>query len=51
MIKRRPYSESLHAARSMDRNPVGATFSASVQTGPGAQLATNKIGTWLFVGE
>ena len=34
----------------MDRNPVGARFFVSVQTGPGAQLVSNKIGTGLFVG-
>jgi len=34
----------------MDRIPVGARFSASVQTGPGAQVTSNKIGTVLFVG-
>jgi hypothetical protein len=45
LIKHSRYSESLQVARSMDGIPVGARFSASVQTGLGAQPASYKIGT------
>jgi hypothetical protein len=38
------YSDSLRAGRSGDRIPVGARFSAPVQTGPGAYPASY---TWL----
>jgi len=40
----------LRAGRSGDRIPVGAKFSASVQTGPGAHSASRKIGTGSFPG-
>ena len=39
-------SDSLRAGRSRDRIPVGEVrFSSSVQTGPGARLASYKMGT------
>ena len=44
------YSDSLQAARSGDRNPVGAKFSAPVQTGPGAYPASCTMGTGSFPG-
>ena len=40
----------LRAGRSEDRIPVGARFSAPVQTGPGAHPAFCKMGTWSFPG-
>ena len=39
------YSDSLRARRSGDRIPVGARFSAPIQTGPGAHLAFCTMGT------
>jgi len=44
------YSDSLQAGRSGDRIPVGARFSALVQTGSGAQPASYTIGTGSFPG-
>jgi hypothetical protein len=39
------YSDSLRVGRSEDRIPVGARFSAPVQTGSGAQPASYTMGT------
>jgi hypothetical protein len=44
------YSDWLRAGRYGDRRPVGARFSTSVQTGPGAHPATCTIGTRSFPG-
>ena len=44
------YSDSLRAGRSGDRMPVGAIFSAPVQTGPGAHPASYIMGTGSFPG-
>jgi hypothetical protein len=44
------YSHSLWAGRSEDRIPVGATFSAPVQTGRGAHPASYTMGTGSFLG-
>ena len=44
------YSDSLRAGRSGDRIPVGARFSALVQTGPGAQPTSYTMGTGSFPG-
>jgi hypothetical protein len=44
------YSDLLRAGRSGDRNPVGARFSAPVQTGPGAYTASYAMGTRSFLG-
>ena len=40
----------LRAGRSGDRIPVGARFSAPVQTGPGAYLDSCTMGTGSFPG-
>ena len=42
--------DSLRAGRSGDRIPVGARFSAPVQTGPGAYPASCTMGTGSFPG-
>ena len=42
---------TLRAGRSRDRIPVGARFSAPVQTGPGAHPASCTMGTGYFGGE
>jgi hypothetical protein len=39
------YSEWLRAGLSWDRIPVGANFSAPVQTGRGVQIASYAMGT------
>jgi hypothetical protein len=44
------YSDTLRAGRSGDRIPVGAKFSALVQTEPKAHPASYKMGTRLFLG-
>jgi hypothetical protein len=44
------YSDSLRAWGSGDRIPVGARFSALVQTGPGAHPASYTMGTGSFLG-
>jgi hypothetical protein len=44
------YNDSLRAGRSGDRIPVGARFSAPVQTGRGAHLASYTKGTRSFPG-
>jgi hypothetical protein len=44
------YSDSLQAGRSGDRIPVGARFSAPVQTGIGAHPASCTMGTGSFLG-
>jgi len=41
----------LRAGRSGDRMPVGARFSATVPTGPGAHPASCTVGTGSFPGE
>jgi hypothetical protein len=46
----RQYSDWLRAGRSGDRTPVGARFSAPVQTGPGAHPAFYTMGTGSFPG-
>jgi hypothetical protein len=42
------YSDWLRAGRSGDQIPVGAKFSAPVQTGPGAHSASCTMGTGSF---
>jgi hypothetical protein len=44
------YSGWLRAGRSGDRIPVGARFSAPLQTGPGAHPASCTMGTGSFPG-
>ena len=44
------YSDWLRAGRSRDQIPVGARFSAPVQTGPGAYPASCTVGTGSFPG-
>jgi hypothetical protein len=43
-------SEFLRARRSGDQIPMGARFSAPVQTGPGAHPASCTMGTGSFIG-
>jgi len=48
--QRSRYSDSLRDERSADRIPVGATFSAPVQTGPGAYPASHIMDNGSFPG-
>ena len=48
--QRSRYSDWLRAGRSGDRIPVGARFSAPVQTGPGPHPASCTMGTGSFPG-
>ena len=48
--KRSRYSDWLRAGRSGDRIPMGARFSAPIQTGPGAHPASCTMGTGSFPG-
>ena len=45
MGQRSRYSDSLRAGRSEDRYPLEARFSAPVQTGSEAHLASHTMGT------
>jgi hypothetical protein len=49
--RRSRYSDWLRAGRSVDGIPVGARFSAPVQTGPGAHPASYTMGTGYLQGE
>jgi hypothetical protein len=44
------YGDWLRDGQSGDRLPVGATFSAPVQTNPGAHQASYTMGTGCFTG-
>ena len=44
------YNNSLRAGRSGDRIPVGARFSAPVQTSPGAHPSSYTMGNGSFLG-
>ena len=44
------YSDLLRAGRSRDRIPVGARFSAPIQTSPGAYPASYTMGSLSFLG-
>ena len=48
--KRSRYNDSLRAGRSRGRIPVGARFSAPVQTGPSTHPASYTMGTGSFPG-
>ena len=48
--QRSRYSNWLRVGRSGDRIPVGARFSAPVQTGPGAHPTSYTVGTGSFPG-
>jgi len=50
IVMQREYSDWLRAGRSGDRILVGASFSASVQTGPGAHPASCTMGNLFFPG-
>ena len=45
-----PGSDSLLTGRAGDRIPLGARFSAPIQTGPGAHPASCTMGTGSFPG-
>ena len=49
-LKKKRYSDSLRAGRFRDRIPVGAGFSAPIQTGSGAQPASCTMGIGSFPG-
>ena len=49
-VLRRRYSDWQRAGLSVDRIPVGARFSAPVQTGPGSHPASCIMGTGSFPG-
>jgi len=49
-VRKTSVSDWLRAGRCGDRTPVGARFSAPVQTGPGAHPASYKMGTGSFPG-
>jgi len=44
-------SDSLRAERSGDQSPVGAKFSAPVQTGSGAQSSSSTMDDGIFFGK